>query len=531
MSGTNLTTVNTQELNNLRRDAERLRALRHDVPQLVESAMQANEAIVRQQVAPLIERQNQFEREISGLNNQIYRVEADMAQRVAQHAEQTRQAIYDVNNRMEQQRQELRYQIQTTAAQLEQAIAAGDEQTRAQLRSELQAAETRLRQLNQETLQVVYEQDRRLSAAIDNERQIRQQQMHALEGMIAAEQAAREAMGQDLQNQIEIERQVRERQVRGLQTEIDAMHQDRARLAGVAREYTEAAQTIRNFIDNHYRHQQFTPNQLARLDTVLQTALDNLDRGAPEAALSEAQRAYQGLSDLRIELERLDNEWRRWHETALLEARKLLIQAQSNRRLKDVDQSGELGEVDYWTGGKLAELEQEINQAIDRALDEKYILSIEELREMARDTIPGLDRRLDEIIVEAQMKIISSQIRVNIADLAVQALEEQGYTIQDGAYQGEDMRNGFFAKVINREGIEVVVGVVPEGDANRMEIHYYDKPVNPGEHLSRAQETARSMRRKGLEVAEPTCAGDEPDLDKRDIDKIRKSKPVQKTRI
>ena len=485
MSGRKYVSVDSSELDSLRRDASQLRALRSDLPERIEAAVSRNQQDLDNRLQPLEERQREYSRQITHLQSDIRQVESKVASNLENHARQVRQQLHETNTKMEHQRRELRQALVETAHRLEQA----DRESEQRLRSEIHATEERMRRLNEEARRQLHEQDKRLTSAIEKERDTRQEQ------------------------------------VKNLQGQIDTIHQDRNRLESLAENWLEAAKTIHDFIDGHYRHEHFAPGALKKLENTINIAETNASNKAEQAALAKAQEAYQGLSNLRLELERLETEWCMWREQVLLNAHRLLAEAQANRTVHTVEVKGELSEVNYWSGGKLAILEQDIKNTVQQAENESSPLTIEDLQHLAEQSLPEFDKRLDDILVEAQMAVISSQIRVNIADLAIQALEEQGFSVQDGTYEGEDMRNGFVTKATNREGSEVVVSVVPDGKGNRMEVNSLEpRPRAPGELLKRSQEVAKSMRAKGLNVSDVQTISEAPDSSNRDIEEVRKRK-------
>lgn len=503
MSGSKYTYIDSSELSRLRQDAARLRGLREDLPERIEAAVREASQNIDRRLAPIEARQREFARQIQGISTDLRQTEQAMAERIAENARQTRKALQETSAQMERQRRELRQEIHETAQRLNEQMVATEnrldseiQDTEQRLNQQIHDTETHLVRLNEQTRQQMREQEQRLGAAIQAER---------LE---------------------------RERGLKAMSQRIDAMHQDRQRLSGIARDHLKAAETLHDFINSHYQHNHFTPGQLARLERSIASATSSLNQGAVEAALAEANRAYQNLSDLRLELEQLETEWRVWREQALQTASRLLAEAQANRKVSCVEETGEIAEVNYWTGGKLADLEMSLNSVLNRAENEDSPLSIAQMRELVEKTLPDMDNQLDCIIEEAQMEVIRSQMRVNIADLAMQALEAQGFTLQDGLYEGEDMRGGFVAKARNVAGSEVVVSVMPEGDRDRLTVDSFEpRPRAERELVQRSREIASAMRSNGLDASEPAKQSDAPSEANRDLEVVRKRKPKKQIKV
>jgi hypothetical protein len=318
-----------------------------------------------------------------------------------------------------------------------------------------------------------------------------------------------------------------------LQTQIDALIAQEQQKSELASEWIKAAQTLRDFIANNYpRHNQFCPGTLAKLERDLKQAQQNLQQGVSEAAIASAQVAYHGLSDLRLELERLEAEWHLLQAAALRSTEEILALATANRQCKAIDLGGqELDiaiEVDYWTEGKLSQLVQQVQELQRQIRSEEPIMSIDALRDVVERIAPALRNQLEEIIWEARSKVLGSQLRINIADIAVQALGRQGFSLVDATYEGQDQRGRYVVKVQHIDGSEVVVLVTPkEGQylENDLEIHSYDAEQLAEEILqSRANELARALSAQGLQAPRPQQVASRPDPSLRDIEQIKQPK-------
>lgn len=404
-------------------------------------------------------------------------------------------------------------------------------ETTEQLRRQLEPLERRQREFRQV-----------LEGVIDEVREFEEETAQRLEEHQRLMRGAIQDVRQEIADQerrfnelIAQERRTRERQVRNLQRQIDAIIADQHRREELARSWIDAAQAIWDFIDKNYRHQQFAPGQLEKLEREIRQARQNLDQGIPETALTQAQNAYHSLSDLRLELERLEQEWHVWRAAALESAREILSLAQRNRQCKAMDQQGkELDidiEVDWWTNGKLSALEQEVQQLISRIQDDASLMTTDQLKQVVEQIVPNLRERLEGVVREARLAVLGSQLRINIADLVVQALEEQGFVLDDATYEGEDMRGGYVAKVKHLDGSEIVVTVTPsqrDPMENELNIHSYDVDQRSEHELrQRARELARALRARGLQTGEPETVGDaRPDPALRNLEEVRKRKPI-----
>lgn len=113
-----------------------------------------------------------------------------------------------------------------------------------------------------------------------------------------------------------------------------------------------------------------------------------------------------------------------------------------------------------------------------------------------------MQQELEQIIYDARVAVISSQLRFTIADMVVEKLAEQGFdALDDETYEGNGMRQGFVAKVRNLGGDEVVIRVVPKADnpaENDLHIHSFDARQRNAEEL---QQRARELNANSTKAA------------------------------
>lgn len=371
--------------------------------------------------------------------------------------------------------------------------------------------ETTSRRIAEQHRQSRRELDQAIQSVRGETRQLIQEQERRLTGLIAEERAAR--------------RQEMEK----VHAQIGSILADRQRARNHAHSWVEAVEKLRAFVEGHYRHQDFAPGELDRLTRLLELARGNVTQGLSEAAIGQAQQAYQGLSDLRLELERLEREWEGWRGAALASAEKVLSEARANQKCRALDlQARDAGievEVDYWTGGKLSTLESRLQEIAKRLRSERPGLSTAELRALVEGEVPEMRQLLEQLVQEARLRVIGSQMRVNIADLVVESLETKGYELTDNTYEGEDERGRFVAKLKRRDNSEIVVVISPDESEpikNELQIHSFDDGAFPADRTQRMKEIGQVLGATGLEVGNIREAASRPDPAVRDIDHVRK---------
>ena len=121
-------------------------------------------------------------------------------------------------------------------------------------------------------------------------------------------------------------------------------------------------------------------------------------------------------------------------------------------------------EVDYWVDGRLSKYEEQLAELESRLKAGELTLSTEQVIQLGAE-ITALQPTLGEIVEQAKLAILGSQLRAEIADRVVEVLDSLGYTLvnsDDAVYEGDDERNAYVVKVKNIAGDEVVTVISPE---------------------------------------------------------------------
>jgi len=273
--------------------------------------------------------------------------------------------------------------------------------------------------------------------------------------------------------------------------------------------WLDAATQFCEFIKANYDYQQFVPGQVEFLQSRLNQALENYQAGLSEAVIVTSQQLYSEFSDLRIQLERWHNEWGILYRSVWETVNMMICGAEAVRFIPAMDLDGnDLPadiDVNYWTDGRLDELLRDLNYIRERLEDPDTQLSYDVLERWISIDMPGYDQALTDIARGARIAALNSQLRINIADLVIQALQDQGFALEDSDYEAEDMRESFNARMSNLEGNEVIVNVVPVGqDVGQNELHLqsHDREERTEHELQqRWMEVDRSLASYGLEVS------------------------------
>lgn len=282
--------------------------------------------------------------------------------------------------------------------------------------------------------------------------------------------------------------------------------------------WLEAAYSVSNFIHDQYDHENLCPGLLRGWERRLKHAQQNLQNGMPEAALALAQDTYCGLSDLRVTLEKLQTEYNTLLQAVQEYLFRLEHQAHASYQVPALDMLGNTLpyqiEVDFWSGGDLLHLTQMIESYRAEIAQGESRPTTRVLEQMLNEQLPELKQRLEEVVFQARLSVLSSQLRLNIADRVLSALGSQGYFLDGAFYEGDDSRETYAARLFSVDGGEILVRVdpIPE-QAPKNELHLIaqdrqEKTLH--EMRQRALEVQRALRQTGLQVGRMMQAPDLP---------------------
>jgi hypothetical protein len=429
--------VEESQWRRLQEQDSRLRSLQSDLPERLNLLRSHSQQAFERQLLPLQQR----------------------ALHQAQLADRLRTNLADLERenarRLERQQQEFRSTVERLQTQQAQALQRQADRLDATARLGLERQRQEYLQLHrqqrQEWLRTVQQRDR------------------AFQEAIATERAAREATEAKLTGQLDAI-------VRGIEAE-------KTRKIELAESLWADVDAIWQQTDRQYRHEQFAPGQLSALRRQLELARDNLTVGLGEAAIATTQKTYLELNQLRLDLERQEQQWLLLYHAISTDLGELLAQVNAHRECElEIGEGTEAErfkvEVDYWSKGALSEYEGELAALETELKQGERTLTTAQLEAIA-DRLESLQPRFDEIVAAAKLAILSSQMRAEIADCVVEVLGSLGYTLvnpeTDACYQTGDRREAYAVKVKNIAGDEVVTVIAPDRDfgANSISINSF----------------------------------------------------------
>lgn len=478
-------TISREEYRRLHEAEMRLLFMNQEDAERLQSVKQESAANAVRQMEELSIREQEFQNLVAGLGEHIRRIE-----------EQTSQALY-------YQQYELWRQMQETAGELSsrrvEMLEAQEQRMTAAMREERKRHRGQLERMGEYFVQLQSDHDQRI---------------HGLEQRLAQQGAHFDDRLEMLEMLLDHERTQRLEDMAVVQSHLDAMESERADKGAYVDMWLNAAIEMSNYIGEHLQHEFFAPGRMDGALREINLAGENLANGFCDSALLQAQRAYMELSDLRIELEQLHSEWGYLRQSVIERLLHLKAVAESNRSCEAVDAQGNvLGftlDVDEWTDRGLSSFRQKVEHKIRRLNDSIRMVEIGVLRHMLKEELPGMEKELAGIILDARLAVLNSQLRINIADIVIQALRRLGFGVVDAGYQQSDFRGTYIARLKNLEGSEVQVRVIPGsakyGD-NELQLDSLDyRQRTQYELRQRAKEISSALARFGLQIGSVNAA-------------------------
>jgi hypothetical protein len=330
---------------------------------------------------------------------------------------------------------------------------------------------------------------------------------------------------------IDVERRERRDAVAALRSDVDELVGERASARAAAVDWLADAQAVHDLIEATLPHRRYSPGAVDGLARRLATARSTLADGHAQAALSAAQDAYHDLRDLRVDVELRHRDW----VVASTDAAEALLTVQSVlERDTDFPVHGADGaelegvrfDLRHWSAGELEALRAEVAGTLAAVGDEASPMGTPELRDVVDGAVPAYWRRWDEVVERAEMRLLGSQLRWEIADQMVTTLDQVGgYVLRDQTYAGGDERSAYYAKLSDPGGNEIVVEVAPEPDdvtGNRARVLSYDRDASSEQaRRARSEEILSLLRSRGIEISNSVCLPGEADPAPRDLDAVR----------
>jgi hypothetical protein len=284
-------------------------------------------------------------------------------------------------------------------------------------------------------------------------------------------------------------------QVDGVQAQINSVQGQSRRAQAAAQDWLRDAAALFDFVNRNYPPALLDGVMLDGLGQQIVASQQDLAAGLAEASLGLSQPVFLQLAAYRVELEQVMDEELALAQSAAGQLAVLRAQCVENAVITAMGVQGETLDqridADYWSGGQLHLLLEDIEQAEARLQAAQDGWERDALAELGGAVILALAARLGEALHAARRNALNAQLRYNTAQLVMRSLVQQGYRPEFGRFDADDQRNGYLAAAIGPDGSQVEIRVEPSGEiGSQLEII-----AQPGELISEAE-----MRRRALEI-------------------------------
>ncbi len=170
--------------------------------------------------------------------------------------------------------------------------------------------------------------------------------------------------------------------------------------------------------------------------------------GLYDLAAAGSFQIFIALSNMRTQMEIDHAVYMIQYQKMLGKADRLRFSLEDSRSVHAMDRDGnelpEMIAVDFWVEGRFQALEIEINQILDSIHPADAINQTNTIEYI--NQIDLMNERLVDLVTEARVNVLASQLRFNVAQIVVQALETQGFFLEQASYAKDDYRESFNAR-------------------------------------------------------------------------------------
>jgi len=271
----------------------------------------------------------------------------------------------------------------------------------------------------------------------------------------------------ELLQEIINEHRERQEEISLLETQLSELSGQEENKYMMAESIFQDAAHFYTYLRTNYDCERFYPEELSSINEMLAATNSNIQSGIYEAAVTTSQIAFINCSELRIKLENISMEWSTVKNQAIVMAEHLFAEAKNNRFCFPIDLDGNVIEdaskinTNYWSEGRWSNLIEEIKNVIKDLRNEHPSIDLNIIYFIVEKYLPDKRRELMDITFQARTNVLDSQLRINIADLVLQALMEQGYFIENDKFEMGDNRKGYSVSTKDFDGNEIMVQVQP----------------------------------------------------------------------
>ena len=325
---------------------------------------------------------------------------------------------------------------------------------------------------------------------------------------------------QHFEEVIQNERAKAQERYNALLQQVSIMGQEQTHKETHTREWIESGKQLSVFINDKYDHNKFYPSAYDKIVQRLNMGIQNLNRGYVDSGLQFAQEAYLQFSELRIALEQKTSEWLASYQIASDEVRELFERVSGTPVISAIGVEGEDLHIDidldYWSNGKYSDLHSRLKTLLSMLQTSKDEINFDDLAKLTNEIIPMYRGYFSDIVFEARQSLINSQLKYNVACLAMEALEKHGFSLKQAEYKNNDKRDAFSAQLSDPSGSKIILQITPNkiNNSNTLVIDTLDDTVHTeDEYMRRWNEINHSLVEAGVQVGQVQVSDSDENLE------------------
>lgn len=310
-------------------------------------------------------------------------------------------------------------------------------------------------------------------------------------------------------------------QISGLQAEIQGYGDREAARQQIAEDYIDQVEEQLFWHEQEFEWERYLPGALDEIKSDLEILNNTFTMGSFDACILFAQQIQQQLIKARMQLEKNESQWMLLSELMKQNLLNLYQAAKENRTVFPVDihgrvlENSELINVNYWSNNALKEYMDQLKSTMAYIEDENSSVTCEDMEYWLNHKYAELKEELLDIVMEARLHVLDSQIRTNIANIVIATMQKQGYLLIDIEDTSNLVRQPLYAKMRNLLGDEVTINLVPDHQyigKNQISIQNDEtQAMNEHEINQRRKQIAEDLSGYGIKIdVEPELALKQP---------------------
>ncbi len=121
-------------------------------------------------------------------------------------------------------------------------------------------------------------------------------------------------------------------------------------------------------------------------------------------------------------------------------------------------------DLEFWSNGRYSIVRNALETLSSEIKTNIQQISFEDLQRISAEIIPKYKQEFSDTIFEARQNALNSQLKINVAYLAMKALEKHGFSLEQAQFDNDDQRDSFSAQLCGIDGSNIILQITPNAD-------------------------------------------------------------------